>query len=68
MDHPYNTGYVILERWEYLCYESMYLHNSGNTAYCEMFIPRLASRIDMVSPNRKCQDYVYIKWKYWSTM
>ena len=24
--------------------------------------------ISMFSSNRKCQDYVYVKWEYWSTM
>ena len=40
----------------------------GGVAICIKDDIDFTERYHLVIFNRKCQTYVYIKWKYWSTM
>ena len=38
------------------------------SALIEIDVEALISTENDYVANRKCQDYVYVKWEYWSTM
>ena len=44
------------------------LMNRGERIYQWWYIGAFNTPRSVILRNRKCQDYVYIKWEYWSTM
>ena len=44
------------------------LINRGEIIYQWWYIGAFNTPRSVTLGNRKCQDYVYMKWEYWSTM
>ena len=57
---------VIILHWSWLQNMILFTQNTpkGNPTSTDNFADILYRK----SSHRKCQDYVYIKWEYWSTM